>query len=212
MSESRFSGYSPAVARQQQPGQVGVVGVDAGRTQGFDHAQRVGGNRLRAGLGHRTGDHDFLAGETQHRDIHLRLGDERRQPLFDVRAQLLDGPAGGLDFLDERVIQRAVGTHQSAVGIDLLLRARWRRQLGVIPHGDVQHIVVADAVFGRGRQQFRRQRLTLLRGAVHGDQLGRDRNQLDPAAFAGTLAGNVAGAQVLTGGKHATLQSETCQH
>ena len=156
------------VARQQQPGQVGIVGVDAGRTEGFDHAQRIGGNRLRAGLGHRAGDHDFLAGETQHRDVHLRLGDERRQPLFDVRAQLLDGPAGGLDFLDKRVVERAVGAHQTAVGVDLLLRAGRGRQLRVIPHRDVQDIVVADAVLGGRRQQFRRQRLTLLRGAVHG--------------------------------------------
>lgn len=82
----------------------------------------------------------------------------------------------------------------------------------MIPDGDVQDVVVADAIFRRRHQQLRRQRLTLLRGAVHGDQLRGDRNQLDPTAFAGTLAGDIAGAQVLAGGKHATLQSETCQH
>jgi hypothetical protein len=69
----------------------------------------------------------------------------------------------------------------------------------VIPDRDVQHIVAANAVFRRRCQQFRRHRLTLLRGAGHRDQLGRDRNQLDPTAFAGALARDVAGAQVLAG-------------
>ncbi|MNT63582.1 hypothetical protein D3C72_2014100 [compost metagenome] len=118
---------------------------------------------------------------------------------------MLDRFAGRLNFFDERVIERAIGTHQTAVGIDLLLRAGGGRQLRVVPDRDVQHIVIADAVLGRGRQQLARHGLALVRGPVHGDELGRDRNELDPTALAGALARDITGAQVLAGGKHATL-------
>ena len=117
-----------------------------------DDAAAVGelGEPLRAGdqLEHRGGAVHLVVARhphgAEHRHLdavhladdhrHLRRGDELRQPLRDLLAQLGRREPGRLDVVDERQRDHAVGANRHDA-----------TQLGVLPHLDVEHVLGADA-------------------------------------------------------------------
>ncbi|MNF89520.1 hypothetical protein D3C84_720490 [compost metagenome] len=198
-----------AIAGQDQARQVGVQRVGTGQADGFNHAQGRSGDGLLPGFQDRTGDHDFLAGKTQHAQVHLRALDVLRQPLGDKAAQFLDRLASGFNIANVGVEQRAIRANQTAVGIDLLLCARRSGQFRMVPYRDVEHIIGTNAVgAGLVGQQLSRQPGTGLSGGVLGNEFWGDRNQLDSAAFRRAVAHDLTGVHILTRCKHTTLQGK----
>src|SRR5690606_31059329 len=124
-------------------------------------------------------------------------------------AQLFDGFAGSVYVTDVGIKERAVGTYQASVGVELLLRARRRGQLWVIPHGDVEQVVGADAI-GAG---FEVDQFLLAGGAHVGYQVALehfrgDLQKLDVVfTFRATFL-EFVGVQILARGKGASLNNQ----
>ncbi len=135
-----------AVTLEHQAGQIRRIGIDTGLTNSLHDGHRSGSHFDFASRIECPGEHDALATETQQADVDLRAVDVIGQPFGNIGAKLLDGFACCFDVPDVGVEQGAVRTNQATVSIKLLLRARRSGQFRMVPDGDVEKVVGADAV------------------------------------------------------------------
>ncbi len=176
-------------------------------TDSLGDGHRSGGHRHFAGGVECTGNDDALAAEAQDGYIDLRTVDVVGQATRNQGAQFFNGLARGFDVADVRVEQGAIGAYQTTVGIQLLLRAGRRGQLRVVPDGNVEQVVGADAV-GAGLvvEQFLLAGGARVGGEVTLEHFGGDADQLNGAVLGFGAFLELIGIEVLAGGERTALQ------
>jgi hypothetical protein len=92
-------------------------------------------HRIHAGLHHLAEQIKHLARVLEDFDVHLRLAEHAPQMLNDIRLQLRDGHARGLDVADQRHEKHAVGTDAGLL-----------TQVGTVPDRDAQLVFRAQPV------------------------------------------------------------------